>query len=123
MTMKINEQIACMVMVAIVVLAACSKKKADEAVPETPSTTVTVENVSYANFAKGLFETKCAGCHANGAPASGRWTFSGFSSVRDNSARINNVVLVTKSMPRGGSLTDQELVLLKAWFDRNTPEN
>lgn len=120
--MKVNEQIACMLMV-IVVLASCSKKQADEAVPETPSTTVTVENVSYANFAKGLFETKCAGCHANGAQASGRWTFSGFSSVRDNSARINNVVLVTKSMPRGGSLTEQELVLLKAWFDRNTPEN
>lgn len=105
----------------IVVLYSCSKDQAAE--PEPPGEEeVTAENVSYNNFAGALFQTKCAGCHAAGAGASGRWTFSGYTSVRDNGTRINNVVLVTGTMPVGGSLTANEKALLKAWFDRNMPE-
>lgn len=105
----------------IVVLYSCSKDQAAE--PEPPGEEeVTAENVSYNNFAGALFQTKCAGCHAAGAGASGRWTFSSYTSVRDNGTRINNVVLVTGTMPVGGSLTANEKALLKAWFDRNMPE-
>ncbi|MCL4642214.1 MAG: hypothetical protein M5Z89_24625 [Olivibacter sp.] len=105
----------------IAVIYSCSKDQAVE--PEKPGNEeVTAENVSYSNFAGALFQTKCAGCHAAGGGASGRWTFSGFASVRDNGARINNVVLVTGTMPVGGSLSANEKALLKAWFDRNMPE-
>ncbi|WP_333626730.1 hypothetical protein [Sphingobacterium siyangense] len=104
---------------------ACTKKQAQELTtnPDNGTETVTVQNVSYTNFSKALFETKCSSCHAAGRSASGRWTFSGYTSVKDNIAKINNAVLVTKSMPLGGSLTAKEIELLDAWIKRNSPEN
>ncbi|MGE8427117.1 MAG: c-type cytochrome [Sphingobacterium sp.] len=104
---------------------ACTKKQAQELTsnPDNGTETVTVLNVSYTNFSKALFETKCSSCHATGRSASARWTFSGYTSVKDNIAKINNAVLVAKSMPLGGSLTAKEIELLDAWIKRNSPEN
>jgi len=105
-------------------IVSCSKDQAAEPQPEPPdSNEVTVENVSYNNFAGALFESKCSSCHAPGRGASGRWTFDGYSSVINNASRINNAVLVTRVMPVGGSLTARERELLQAWFDRSNPEN
>jgi len=114
-----------LVLLGIAVLFSCTKKHAQEISPELPNETetVTVQNVTYINFAKALFETKCNSCHATGRSASARWTFNGYSSVKDHAPRINNVVLVTKTMPIGSSLSAKEIELLDAWFKRNTPEN
>lgn len=105
------------------VLYSCSKDQAAAPEPQPPSgNEVTADNVSYNNFTGTLLQTKCGGCHSSGGGGSSKWTFAGYASVRDNGARINNVVLVTGTMPVGGSLTANEKVLLKAWFDRNMPE-
>lgn len=111
--------------IVILYLASCSKKQAEEPKPEEPeTTTVTVDNVSYNNYVKALFETKCASCHASGGTASTHWTFSGYNSVRSNAAVIADVVLVKRIMPANGSLDQKQLELLDAWFNkRNTPEN
>lgn len=104
-------------------MASCSKDQAAAPQPEPPNgNEVTPENVSYENFAGAFFESKCSSCHATGRGASGRWTFSGYTSARDNASRINNVVLIARTMPPGGSLTAEERTLLEAWFNRNTPE-
>lgn len=103
--------------------AGCTKKQAQEILPERADTTVTTANVSYGNFAKAFFESKCSSCHAAGRSASGRWTFSGYSSVKANINTINTAVLVNKSMPIGSTLTAKEIELLYAWIKRNTPEN
>ena len=110
---------------AILSFSACTKKQAQELStnPDNGTETVTAQNVSYTNFSKALFETKCSSCHGAGRSASGRWTFNGYTSVKDNITRISNAVLVTKSMPLGGSLTAKEIELLDAWIKRNTPEN
>ncbi|SKB62164.1 hypothetical protein SAMN05660841_01559 [Sphingobacterium nematocida] len=109
----------------ILLITGCSKKQADEPKPEEPTpTTVTVDNVSYNNYVKVLFENKCNSCHASGGAGSGKWTFSGYTSVKSNAAKIANVLLVTKVMPMNGSLSAKEIELLNAWFNiRNTPEN
>ncbi|GGH11144.1 hypothetical protein GCM10011418_09830 [Sphingobacterium alkalisoli] len=107
----------------ITAIVSCSKDQAAEPNPEPSPESVTVENVSYINFARALFESKCSSCHAAGASASGKWTFSGYTSVKNNAATIKNVVLENRTMPLGGSLTSQERELLAAWFTRNTPEN
>jgi len=104
------------------VLDGCSKDQAMEPETESPEGGVTAENVTYANFISGLVQTKCASCHAQGGGGSTFWTFSGYSSVKNNAPAIDNAVLVTGSMPLGGSLTVNEKALLKAWFDRGMPE-
>jgi hypothetical protein len=101
-------------------LAACSKKQAEEAAPtppDLPGTTVT-----YTAVIGPLFEARCAGCHAAGRQAAARWTFNGFSTVTANAARIRNVVLVTKSMPVGAPLSATELKAVQDWFDQGSPE-
>lgn len=115
--------VSVMMILLTIGIVSCTKKQADELSPEKPVETVTAANVSYTNFAKALFESKCNSCHANGQSGSGKWTFSGYNSVKDNISKINNAVLVTKSMPMGGSLTAKEIELLGAWIKRSVPEN
>lgn len=78
-----------------------------------------VEKVTYANFAGALFQTKCNGCHGSSGTSEARakWIFSDYNSVKNNSTKINNAVLVTGIMPLGGSLTATEKEKLKKWFD------
>jgi hypothetical protein len=51
----------------------------------------------------------------------GVWALNGLASIK-NDARVANSVLVTKTMPRGGSLTTSERELLQAWVDKGMPE-
>ncbi|MES2826646.1 MAG: hypothetical protein V4687_00750 [Bacteroidota bacterium] len=104
-------------------LASCSKRQALEmkpdevVVPENPGTTIT-----YTNFVQGLFQSKCSVCHATGGSASAFWTFNGFGSVSAKSASIKQLVLVSKTMPKGGSLSATELSSLQTWFDNGLPQ-
>ncbi|PPL03578.1 hypothetical protein [Parapedobacter indicus] len=103
-------------------LAGCGK---DDPTPETPpgkEDGVTVENVTYKNFVGGLFESRCAKCHAGSGPGTVKWVFSGYESVRDNLSRINDMVIVRKLMPQDGSLTNNQLTLLKAWIEKDAPQ-
>ncbi|UIR55631.1 hypothetical protein LZQ00_15340 [Sphingobacterium sp. SRCM116780] len=111
--------------IGLVTFMGCTKKQAEEPTPKPPTgtETVTTANVSYTNFIKGLLEVKCSSCHASGQSASGNWTFNGYNSVKDNASRINNMVVVTKAMPKSGSLTAKEIELVSAWIQRSTPEN
>ncbi|GAA4208770.1 hypothetical protein GCM10022289_33130 [Pedobacter jeongneungensis] len=106
-------------------LFACSKKQAEEIKPETPTTNgptpVTTANVTYTNFAGALFQTKCNGCHGPNGALKSIWLFNGFASVK-NDTRVANSILVTKTMPKGSTLTVSERELLQAWFDKGMPE-
>ncbi len=96
----------------------CSKKQADEIIPDqVPATETPGAGVVYTGAVQDLITTKCGGCHAAGKQAAAIWTFAGYGSVTANSARIKQAVLVSKTMPLGGSLTSAELKLLQDWFN------
>lgn len=84
---------------------------------------VTVNNVTYDNFVGGLFQSRCSQCHTGNGAGVAQWTFSGYTSVNNNLERINNVVVVTRVMPQGGSLSARQIELLKAWIDKDAPQN
>lgn len=103
-------------------LMGCGK---DDPTPEPPPGNedgVTAENVTYTNFVGGLFQTRCSSCHTGSGPGTAKWVFSGYASVQDNLARINDVVVVRKIMPQGGSLPNNQLELLKAWIEKGAPQ-
>ncbi|KQM66336.1 hypothetical protein ASE74_07955 [Pedobacter sp. Leaf216] len=106
-------------------LFACSKKQAEEIKPETTvpngPTVVTTANVTYTNFVGALLETKCGRCHGPNGSLKSIWLFNGLASVKSD-ARVANSILVTKTMPKGSTLTTNERDLLQAWFDKNMPE-
>lgn len=103
-------------------MTACSKKQADQAVPAPVDPGVPPVAVTYAATVGPLFQAKCASCHAPGKSVSAIWTFDGYASVKSNAARIKNVVLVTKTMPKATSLSAAELKSVQGWFDQNMPE-
>jgi len=121
--MKTNQRFIYIALVLFYVLLSisCSKRQADE-IPPTPVTPgVGASTVTYTNFTEALLQTKCAGCHAAGRSASTIWTFNGLASVTSNETRIRRVVLETRSMPIGNTLTAAELTSLREWFDNKMP--
>lgn len=84
---------------------------------------VTVDNVTYANFVGALLQSNCSSCHTGSGEGTPHWVFSGYSSVSSNIERINDVVVVRRIMPQGGSLSARQLELLKAWVDKGAPQN
>ena len=110
-------------MIFIIALVSCTKDQATTPTPETPNESITTANVSFSNFARQLFQSKCSSCHSVGSSASAKWTYTDLQSIRDHKARIQNAVLVAQTMPLGGTISDKEKELLAAWFERNMPEN
>ncbi|WP_257658053.1 hypothetical protein [Parapedobacter lycopersici] len=103
-------------------LLGCSKDS-DSPAPEPPGGgSVTAENVTYDNFVGSLLQSKCSSCHTGNGEGTSLWTFSGYNSVSANLARINDVVVVRRIMPKNGSLTNRELDLLKAWIEKGAPQ-
>lgn len=96
--------------------AACSKNQADTGIPVVPPKPAT--QVTYANFVGTLIQNKCASCHAPGQPQASFWTFTGYSSVVANADLIKELVLVSKTMPKSGSLSAAELKSLQDWYDQ-----
>jgi uncharacterized membrane protein len=101
-------------------LTACKKNQAEEPAPVVPGDPNTA--VTYSAVIGPLIQTRCAPCHAGTGPANSAWAFNGYNSVVANASRINNAVLVTKTMPLGGSLSAAELQSLKDWFDQGMPQ-
>ena len=102
-------------------LTGCGKDQAENVEPNPEGSDVTASNVSYSNYVGKLLESRCNSCHNVGGSGSSKWTFSGIESVKSNSDKIKNVVLVTMTMPMGSSLSAKERELLDAWFKRNMP--
>jgi len=121
--MKKNQKLiyAALVVVYILMSISCSKRQADEIVPKPTNPGGGTSTVTYTNFTQALIQTKCAGCHAPGRSVASVWTFNGLASITSNETRIRRVVLETKSMPIGGSLTAAELSSLQEWFDNKMP--
>lgn len=109
----------------VLALAGCGKDSdgpAPEPAPPGNGGDVTPENVTYANFVGTLLQSKCSVCHTGAGAGTGQWVFTGYNSVKDNLARINDAVIVRRIMPQGGSLSQQEFNLLKAWIDKGAPQ-
>ncbi|MBK1440180.1 hypothetical protein JHJ32_09300 [Parapedobacter sp. ISTM3] len=111
--------------IMVLSLAGCGKDN-DAPTPEPPPSggeNVTVDNVTYANFVGGLFQSRCSSCHTGSGAGTARWVFSGYASVNNNLERINDVVVVRRIMPLNGSLSTRELQLLEAWIAKGAPQN
>jgi mono/diheme cytochrome c family protein len=78
----------------------------------------TVAKVSYALVQQKVFAQSCTGCH----DSKGIADLKDYPSVKADIANIDRRVFVEKSMPQQGSLTGDQLALLRAWIDAGAPE-
>ena len=81
--------------------------------------------VSYSTDIFPIIQMSCAttGCHTQGGFANG--IFEGYAGVnaKVNNGSLRQRVLVERDMPPGGSLSDKDLAIIKAWLDNGAPNN
>ena len=79
---------------------------------------------TYDGIIREVVRNKCnfSGCH-DGASGVGNYnTYAGILRVLDN-GEFRRQVVVAKTMPQTGELTDEEFELLKCWSENGYPEN
>src|SRR3990167_2985920 len=73
---------------------------------------VDLSTISYQMVSQNIFSSRCISCHGN----SGGVNLESYSSVKQHLAAIEATALITKTMPKNGSLTPSEAALLSAWI-------
>lgn len=79
---------------------------------------------TYDGAIRDIMRNKCntSGCHDG---ASGVGNYNSFSGVRRvlESGEFRQEVVIEKTMPKDGTLTEEEFSLLKCWSENGYPEN
>ncbi len=109
-------------MIFIFILSACSKDDDDATL--TPIGTVDCTTVTYSGVISALATSSCnsASCHGTGSSNGDLTTYAGMKVFADND-KLKEEVLDTQDMPRGGSLTSEQLGQFKCWLDAGAPNN
>lgn len=106
----------------IIVATSCEFNSEEELYGPEPEPPV---EVSYSADIEPIIQMSCAttACHVQGGFANGVFEdYTGVKAKVDNGS-FRQRVLVDKDMPPGGSLSDKDLAIIKAWLDNGAPNN
>ncbi len=81
--------------------------------------------VSYSADISPIIQMSCStiGCHTQGGFGNGIFEDYAGVNAKVNNGSLRQRVLIDRDMPPGGSLSDKELAILKAWIDNGAPNN
>jgi len=81
-------------------------------------------NLTYNTGVSSIINNSCnsSNCHGSGSSHGSFTTYSGLQTVI-SSGSFNSSVLTNQNMPKGSSLTQNQLNELKCWVDNGYPEN
>ncbi|HEY0678847.1 MAG TPA: hypothetical protein VGD17_11210 [Chitinophagaceae bacterium] len=106
----------------LILFTGCYYDKEELLYPES-ITNCTAVNARFTDV-KPIILSKCAtsGCH-NAQGKAGGIMLETYDQVKAVSARINQRVIIERSMPPGSPLTVGEITVLKCWINSGTPNN
>jgi len=83
----------------------------------TPASSISVEKISFSQVKK-VFDQRCINCHSN-SNSSGNLSMENTNQIRDRLQKINNRVVIQKTMPPSNStnMKQEERDLVKSWID------
>lgn len=94
----------------------------EEHVIDTEEETGIVEtcnpNTSFSGQVEPIIQNNCVSCHNGSQPPN----LTSYSRISNNSDIIKSVV-ITRRMPLGGSLSNEEIDAIKCWVDNGTQDN
>ena len=100
-------------------LSSCLSNIDEEEVTD-PGTTDPCATITFSMNVKPIIDSNCISCHSTGGGQSPNLeTYNG---VAANSARVKSEV-VSKDMPIGGSLTNEEIAAISCWVDAGALNN
>ena len=91
----------------------------EEKTPQDPLDYSKLTNISYQTVNKEIFQPKCISCHG----VSGGVNLESYAEVKKHLSAIERTVIVDKTMPKNGSLSNGQRELLAAWIRAGAPEN
>lgn len=109
-----------LILVICTIIVACSKGSPTS--PMNSSVACSVPKTFSADAAP-VFQAKCAlsGCHGAGS-SNGPGELTTYQKIFNARNDIRNAV-ITRLMPQGGSLTDEQLNSIVCWIDGGAPNN
>ncbi len=111
----IGISISCLLIISAVLFVSCKKKKEEAKDTATPVVACNGGNASYNSNIKAIINTNCVGCH-------GQYnSYAGLKSILDNGT-FARVVLTDKTMPRGNTLSNDNLSTIQCWKEKGYPE-
>ncbi len=90
----------------------------EEEIPAVVVGDVCSTDISFTTNIKPIIDSNCISCHG-GNQAPDLRTFEG---INSNAARVRTQV-VSRRMPLGGSLTNEEIELIRCWIDNGALNN
>lgn len=107
-----------LVLPALLVLTSCTNSVEEDVVSQPDPNPNPVVKISFATQVKPIIDNNCTSCH-NGSQFPDLRTYSGIkASASSVSARVAN-----KSMPIGGSLSQQEIDIIVNWVKEGANNN
>ncbi|MBL7809934.1 MAG: cytochrome c [Saprospiraceae bacterium] len=93
--------------------------------PKGPDCNIPNADLSYTLNIKNIIDQQCISCHAPGSGVAGAVgdfrTYSGLSAYLKN-GKILNAVVIDKSMPQGGGMSQAQRDSINCWIASNYPE-
>ncbi len=109
---------AFLLLLFVAILSSCLTNVDEEEVTD-PGTPDPCATITYAINVKPIIDNNCVQCHGAGGNFPNLTTFNGTSA----NATIVKDAVVTKRMPQGGSLTNEEIQAISCWFDGGALNN
>ncbi len=80
-------------------------------------------NATFSATVQPIIQANCqlSGCH-DGSSTNGPGPLTSYERIRDASVRIRRVV-ISREMPKGGSLSAEQIKSIVCWIDSGTPNN
>lgn len=87
-----------------------------------PACAFPAANLSYTNSIKAIVDVWCLGCHGGSGPGTGDFrSYSGMKATLENGVMLQKVV-IDKTMPEGGGLTELQRDSINCWLKSGFPE-
>jgi len=120
--MKSNSKIKSLFTLSLlgIFLFSCENHVEEDAVPLEPTGQEELcnQDISFNAAIKPIIDTSCIECHG-GTISPDLRTYQGIS---NNANRVRTQV-VNRTMPRGGSLTNEQIELIRCWIDNGALNN
>lgn len=93
----------------------------DEEIQLDPGVEDPCADITFTMNVKPIIDNNCVGCHSTTGSAS-FLNLESYETVTANAARVKSEV-VSRDMPIGGSLTNEEIQAISCWVDAGAPNN
>ncbi len=110
---------------AFLVLSGCSFRVEKEGTPggdKRESATEASASPGYAEVRARVLEPRCESCHSVRGGNAGEIGLESYPAVVARLRAIRRAVFETRTMPKDGSLSSDEAILLRSWLDAGAPE-